>query len=284
MGKVGAITLAIVLVVGLICGIVAIERIPVGYEGVVYSMNGGVQNETLTQGWHLVSPTKKVKLFTVSNEQLILTQDKREGSKEDESFKVSTADDASISISFQMSYRFIGDKIVDTYKKFRGMDGESIVANRVTAVLKSKISEVTTNYTMMNIYSGNRAEINEKITNYLNKDFSKAYGIEVLDASIVDVHPDEQLQKTIDDRVKALQKKQQAQAEQETAKVEAETKLIKAKNEAEVKVIKAQAEADANRLLSQSVTQTLIDMKTAEARLKHGWVEVQGASNVVTTK
>ena len=284
MGKVGAITLAVILVVGLICGIVAIERIPVGYEGVVYSMNGGVQNETLTQGWHLVSPTKKVKLFTVSNEQLILTQDKREGSKEDESFKVSTADDASISISFQMSYRFIGDKIVDTYKKFRGMDGESIVANRVTAVLKSKISEVTTDYTMMNIYSGNRAEINEKITNYLNKDFSKAYGIEVLDASIVDVHPDEQLQKTIDDRVKALQKKQQAQAEQETAKVEAETKLIKAKNEAEVKVIKAQAEADANKLLSQSVTQTLVDMKTAEARLKHGWVEVQGASNVVTTK
>ena len=183
-----------------------------------------------------------------------------------------------------MSYRFIGDKVVDTYKKFRGMDGESIVNNRVTAVLKSKISEVTTDYSMMNIYSGNRAEINEKITHYLNKEFSKSYGIEVLDASIVDVHPDKQLQKTIDDRVKALQRKQQAQAEQETAKVEAETKLIKANNEAEIKVIKAKAEADANAALAQSVTQQLIDMKTAEARLKHGWVEVQGASNVVTTK
>jgi regulator of protease activity HflC (stomatin/prohibitin superfamily) len=284
MGKIGAITLAIILVIGIICGIIAIERIPVGYEGVVYSMNGGVQGETLTQGWHLVAPTKKVKLFTVSNEQLILTKDKREGSKEDESFKVSTADDASISISFQMTYRFIGDQIVDTYKKFRGMDGESIVNNRVAAVLKSKISEITTDYSMMNIYSGNRAEINGKITDYLNKEFSKAYGIEVMDASIVDVHPDKQLQKTIDDRVKALQKKQQAQAEQETAKVEAETKLIKANNEAEIKVIKAQAEADANAALSQSITQQLIDMKTAEARLKHGWVEVQGASNVVTTK
>lgn len=247
-------------------------------------MNGGVQGETLTQGWHLVAPTKKVKLFTVSNEQLILTKDKREGSKEDESFKVSTADDASISISFQMTYRFIGDNIVDTYKKFRGMDGESIVNNRVAAVLKSKISEITTDYSMMNIYSGNRAEINGKLTDYLNKEFSKSYGIEVMDASIVDVHPDKQLQKTINDRVKALQKKQQAQAEQETAKVEAETKLIKANNEAEIKVIKAQAEADANAALSQSITQQLIDMKTAEARLKHGWVEVQGASNVVTTK
>ena len=120
-GFIGATTLAVILIVSLICGVICIERIPVGYEGVVYSMNGGVQGETLTQGWHLVAPTKKVKIFTVSNEQLILTKDKREGSREDESFKVSTADDASISISFQMTYRFIGDKIVDTYKKFRGM-------------------------------------------------------------------------------------------------------------------------------------------------------------------
>lgn len=283
-GKIGAATLAVILIVGLICGIVCIEKIPVGYEGVVYSMNGGVNGETLTQGWHLVAPTKKVKEFTVSNEQLILTQDKRSGSEEDESFKVSTADDASISISFQMTYKFIGDKLVDTYKKFRGMDGESIVNNRVKAVLKSKISEITTDYTMMNIYSGNRSEINNKLTEYLNKEFSKAYGIEVLDASIVDVHPDKQLQKTIDDRVKALQRKQQAEAEQETAKVEAETKLIKAQNEAEIKVIKAKAEADANAVIAQSVTQNLIDMKTAEARLKHGWVEVNGAGTVVTTK
>ena len=281
-GKIGAITLAVILVVGFICGIVCIEKIPVGYEGVVYSMNGGVQDETLTQGWHMVAPTKKVKEFTISNEQLILTQDKRSGSEKDESFKVSTADDASISISFQMSYRFMSDKLVDTYKKFRGMDGESIVNNRVKAVLKSKISEITTDYSMMNIYSGNRAEINGKLTDYLNKEFQKAYGIEVLDASIVDVHPDKQLQKTIDDRVKALQRKQQAEAEQETAKVEAETKLIKAQNEAEIKVIKAKAEADANTVLAQSVTQNLIDMKTAEARVKHGLIEVQGASTVVT--
>ena len=37
----------------------------------------------------------------------------------------------------------------------------------------------------------------------------KQYGIEVISASIVDVHPDERLQQTIEDRVTALQKKQQ---------------------------------------------------------------------------
>lgn len=280
-GTVGAITLAVILVVGLICGVACIEKIPVGYEGVVYSMSGGVQGETLSQGWHMVAPTKKVKEFTISNEQLILTKDARDGSEGDEAFNVSTADNASISISFQMSYRFKSDSLVSTYKKFKGMNGEDIINKRVKTVLKSKISEITTDYSMMDIYSGNRSEINKKITDYLNKEFEKSYGIEVMDASIVDVHPDEQLQKTIDERVKAMQKKQQAQAEQETARVEAETKLIKAENEAAIKRVEAQAEADANVLKSQSITQQLIDMKNAEARLKHGWVEVQGASTVV---
>lgn len=278
MGKVGAITLAVILVVGLICGIICIERIPVGYEGIVYSMNGGIQEETLSQGWHVLSPTKKVREFTVSEEQLELTK------KNKDHFTVSTSDNAGIAISFQMSYCFVPEKLVKTYQRFRGMDGDDIIKNRVQSVLKSKVSEVTGNYSMMDIYSGKRSQINKEITTYLDKEFLDSYGIDVTSASIIDVHPDEQLQKSIDDRVKALQKKQQAEAEQETAKVEAETKLIKAQNEAEIKVVKAQAEADANAKLAQSVTQTLIDMKLAEARLKHGWVEVQGASNVVTTK
>lgn len=282
-GAIGGVILGLILIVGLICGITCIERIPVGYEGICYSMNGGVSGETLTQGWHLVSPTKKVKLFTVSNEQLLLTKDSRDGSEDDESFKVATSDNASMAISFQMSYRFIPEQIVDTYKSFK-MSGEDIVNNRVRTVLKSKVSEVTTNYSMMDIYSGDRAKINDEITAYLNTKFGKSYGIEVLDASIIDVHPDEKLQTAIDNRVEAQQKAEQARAEQETAKVEAETAKIKAENEAEIIRISAQAEADSNKIISNSITDELIRMKEAEARLEHGWVTVQGADAVVTTE
>lgn len=280
-GRIGGVVVGIGLVIGVACLGMSVEKIPVGYRGVVYSTNGGVQDETLEQGWHLVSPIKKVKEFTVSNEQLVLTKDKRDGSKEDESFKVATADDASIAVSFQMSYRYKEDTIVDTYKKFKGMDGEDIVNSRVKTVLKSKISEVTTDYTMMDIYSGNRSEINNKITDYLNDEFGKAYGIEVLDASIIDVHPDDKLKEAIDNRVTALQQKQQAQAEQERIKVEAETKLIQAENEAAIKVKEAQAEAEANRVLSESITDELIRMTEAEARKEHGWITTQGVNTVV---
>lgn len=280
-GKIGAIVLGVIVVFGVIAMFMCMERIPTGYEGVVYSMSGGVENETLSTGYHVISPMKSVKEFTIGNEQLLLTKDKREGSKEDESFKVSTSDDASIAISFQMSYRFNQENLVDTYKKFKGMDGDDIVNKRVKAVLKSKISEVTTTHSMMDIYSGNRSQINTEITEYLNKDFMNQFGIEVIDASIIDVHPDDKLKEAIDNRVTALQQKQQAEAEQEKVKVEAETALIKAKNEAEVEVTKAQAEADANKIISDSITDKLIRMKEAEARLKHGWVTVNGANAVV---
>ena len=73
-GMIGAIILALILIFGLIGTIICIERVPVGYEGIVYSMSNGVTGETLTQGWHIVAPSKKVKLFSISNSQLILTK------------------------------------------------------------------------------------------------------------------------------------------------------------------------------------------------------------------
>ena len=95
-----ALIVVIAIIGGVFC-VCSMERIGAGEVGVVYSMKGGVEDETLSQGWHIVAPTKKVKEFTISNEQLLL-EDK-------EVFKVATSDDASINISFQMSYRFYSD-------------------------------------------------------------------------------------------------------------------------------------------------------------------------------
>ena len=161
------------------------------------------------------------------------------------------------------------------------MDGDDIIESRVKPVLKSKISEVTTDYSMMDIYSGNRSKLNAELTEYLNKEFSKKYGIEVLDASIIDVHPDSKLKTAIDNRVTALQEKQQAEAEQQKIKVQAETKKIKAEADAQIKITEAQAEAESNRVISESLSQNLIDFTTAKARLKHGWITSQGVSTVV---
>ena len=38
-GKLGAILLALVLIIGLVCCVVCLEKIPAGYVGVVYNRN-----------------------------------------------------------------------------------------------------------------------------------------------------------------------------------------------------------------------------------------------------
>lgn len=290
-------------VIGGIFTISHIKIIGTGKVGITYTYARGVKDELLKPGAHFIPPMEYMKEFSTSNEILVLSKDSRDGSKDDDSFKVATSDDASIAISFQMTYRYIEAQVIDTYKKFKGMDGEDIVENRVKTVLKSKISEVTTDYSMMDIYSGNRAQLNEAITDYLNKDFSQKYGIEVLDASIIDVHPDKKLKKAIDNRVTALQEKQQAQAEQEKVKVQKQTEQLQAEADANIEITKAQADAEktkikaeadaektriaaeaqakANKELSSSITDELIRMKEAEAHYKNGWVTVQGTGTTV---
>lgn len=258
------------------------KLIGTGKVGIVYTYKDGVQKDVLKPGFNWVGPMKKVKEFSTSNEILVMSKDKREGSKDDDSIKVATSDDASIAVSFQMSYRYNPDTVVNTYKKFKGMDGDDIIKSRVKPVLKSKISEVTTNYSMMDIYSGNRSKLNTELTEYLNEEFVKKYGIEVLDASIIDVHPDKKLKEAIDNRVTALQEKQQAEAEQEKIKVQKETEKIQAETDAQIQITKAQAEAESNKIVSASITDELIRMKEAEARNKFGWITVSGADTVVT--
>lgn len=80
-GLIGAIATAVVVIAAFVCVARCVEKIPVGYEAVVYNINGGVSGETLDTGWHVVSPMKKVKNFTISNEQIILSKDSREGSE-----------------------------------------------------------------------------------------------------------------------------------------------------------------------------------------------------------
>lgn len=63
-GLVGGITLAVVIIVGVILAVMCTTRVPAGYVAVQYNVNGGVKEEVLTQGWHFVPPTVKTTLLS----------------------------------------------------------------------------------------------------------------------------------------------------------------------------------------------------------------------------
>lgn len=50
----------ILLLIAFIIFKMSIAIVPAGYAGVKYNMSGGVEGDTLSQGWHLKSPTVKV--------------------------------------------------------------------------------------------------------------------------------------------------------------------------------------------------------------------------------
>lgn len=78
-------------------------------------MSGGVDGEVLTQGWHLVSPTKKVTTYSIGLEQSYLTSEDKGDSPNDESFNVPTSDGKTVKVNLEFSYRFDEDRVAETF-------------------------------------------------------------------------------------------------------------------------------------------------------------------------
>lgn len=280
MKKFMAIFVAFLVAVGVV---LCTERVHTGYVGVVYSAKG-VEQQTISQGWHFMSPLKHVSEFPITQQRVVFSNSPSDyGAKEHADWHIDApANGGTIAINLTVNYNFLPEHVVELYTKFGGMDGESLMESKIQNDIIAYVKEVTPQFSVMQIYSDDRAGVNTAITNYLNEKLTAEYGINVSSALIVDAQPDDTLMQKIRAKEQAKQDAEIAELNKQTALAQAETDKVKAQTEADVKMIEAQAEADANKVLSESITPELIQMKEAEARLKHGWVTVQGADTVVT--
>lgn len=275
-----AIFVAFLIAVG---AVLCTERVHTGYVGVVYSAKG-VEQQTISQGWHFMSPLKHVSEFPIIQQRVVFSNAPSDyGAKEHADWHIDApANGGTIAINLTVNYNFLPEHVVELYTKFGGMDGESLMESKIQNDIIAYVKEVTPQFSVMQIYSDDRAGVNTAITDYLNEKLTAEYGINVSSALIVDAQPDDTLMQKIRAKEQAKQDAEIAELNKQTALAQAETDKVKAQTEADVKMIEAQAEADANKVLSESITPELIQMKEAEARLKHGWITVQGADTVVT--
>lgn len=268
-GKIGAFGLGVIIIIGLIVGFSCAERVPTGHVGVVYNMNGGVDGEVLTQGWHLVSPTKKVTTYSIGIEQSYLTAASVGDSKEDESFSTPTSDGKSLTVDLEFSYKFDESRITETFTMFKGQSGKDVKDTFIKPKMKAWTQEVTAKYPVTDVFGDKRQELNEALDVYLKQKF-EPYGIIIDTVNFTNISTDDETQAAIQKKVNAQQTLELAQIEAQTAKVQAEKDKevamiaaekakIEAEAAAEVKRIKADAEAEANRKIAASLTQELID-------------------------
>ena len=268
-GIIGGIVIALVLIFGLITAITCLERVPTGYVGVVYNMSGGVDGEVLTQGWHLVSPTKKETTYSIGLEQSYLTSEDKGDSPNDESFNVPTSDGKTVKVNLEFSYRFDEDRVAETFTLFKGKDGETIKDTFIKPKIVAWTQEVTANYPVTDIFGDQRTAINAELDVYLREKFDQ-YGIIIDTVNFTDISVDAETAEAIQKKVNAQQElelanieaqtaKVQAEKEKEVAEIQAEQALIQAQAQADALEIAAQAEAEANAKIAASLTPELIE-------------------------
>ncbi|MDA1616426.1 prohibitin family protein [Bacillus cereus group sp. TH204-1LC] len=267
----GAIVGTIILAAGIIVPMF-IEKIPTGNVGLVYSPSGGVQNETLSEGWHPIGLFNKVIEYP-TRKQTVTYKD----------MVLSTRDGKNINVDLSYSYKVDPTKAVTIFKEWGNVPVKNIenghLEKRMLAAGRAAVSK----YDLLGIYGADSTKAQGDIQKIFEEDV-KDLGFMVSDVTLSAPKPDTNTQSAIDARIKASQETERKKIELENEKIEADKKRVIAEGEAQKKLVEAKAEAEANQIISNSVTDPLLKKLEAEARIKHGWVTVQGGTPLVEAK
>lgn len=262
--------LAIVaLVLLVIARFTLLVYIPANTVGVQVNAFSGVKDTTLPTGYHVVIPfVDKVYKLSTSVQSKTMTK-----------ITTQTKDGQWLNTDIDVKYKVNKEKAMTVFANYTTL--ENVNESVVSPAVQRAIESVTGNYDIYDVLGAKRTEVYNAIDEALKKTFEK-YNLEFVSFTITDQDAGDEIESAIRNESVKQKEIDTAKQEQEKARVEAETKKVQAQVEAETLLIQAKAEAEANQVLSNSVTDNLIKMKEAEARLKHGWVEVQSNGSVIT--
>ncbi len=248
----------VLVITGIFTLFASVEKIKAGYVGVIYSMNGGVKDKTLGQGWHLISPFKKVVEYSVATEQAFLSKDKKEGSPDDDSFLIPSKDGKTLNVDLEFAYHFDNEQLPKTFTRFKGQKGKEIEQTFIKGKMKAYATEVSSKFSVLDIYGEKRSSLNKELYEYSKEKF-KEYGIVIDSVNFTRINVDAQTNKAIQDRINAQQQLQKQKIELETAKIKAQKDKVDAESKARVTEIGAKAEADANKLKQSTLNSTIVE-------------------------
>jgi len=230
---IGAILLTILVVI-LLYSMVA--YVPAGHVGVL-TLFGRVTGEVLPEGTHLVNP------FKVNNTMSIRTQEQKETAS------VPSSEGLIISLDTSLLFRLSAAKAAEVYQKL-GLNYVEVV---VEPSLRSTIRAVTAAHSASALYTGTREEVAQQIQIDLERILNER-GVIVESVLLRDV----QLPAMLKTSIEAKQ-----QAEQDALRMS--FVLQKEKQEAERKRIEAQGIRDFQQVVTQGISQQLLEWKGIEA-------------------
>jgi len=270
-GQKGGAIVGLGLILGLAFFLLFTEKIDNGNVGIVYSASGGVKDEVLTPGWHVIGLFDKVNEYPTKSRTV-----------DSKNMVVSTSDGKNIEMDINYTYSISSTDVVAIYKEFGSLPVEELEKGYIKRRLLDATRNVISNYSLIDIYGNKSGKAQAEIKELFSKNILDK-GFEISEIGLGAPKPDQATQTAIDSRVKASQELDKKKTDLAIAKAEAEQKKVQATSEAEQKLIKAQAEAKANVEISKSITKELVEYEKAK-KWNGSYVEVDGAGSVIVDK
>ena len=252
---VGLVGITILFIVLVVLGFKCAYRIGPGFAGVVYNADGGIEGETLGQGWHIILPWKSVTEYPVSTETVYYTA---EGGK-DTSVDANTKDGKKLNMNITYSYHMNPNTLPELFTNFRGQPYNSLEEGIMRNHLMQAIAEVTSQFNLLDVTGDKLPEVNSRVFDKFKAILDKD-GI-ILESFTLVPNPDEETKAAIQNVLDAQNALAQAKVEKEKAEIEAEQARIAAKGRADAASIEAEGKAKANQLLQETLTPLLIQQR-----------------------
>ncbi|MFN6529526.1 prohibitin family protein [Nostoc sp. ChiSLP03a] len=212
--------------------------VPPGNVGVV-NFFGEVSETTLNPGVHLLNPFSKVLNFSTRIKDI------------KENVDATSQEGLSLNLDVSLQYKLDPQKAATVYKTI-GTDETQLVISR----FRSTVRAITANYPANAIYSTKRQEIAQKIDQQLTQEIP-ALGFIVEEALLRNIKMPDTLQAAIQNKLKTEQENQQMKFV-----------LEKERQEAERKLIEARGIADSQKILSNGLSNQVLQLRAIEATEK----------------
>ena len=223
--------------------------VPTGHTGVVTTF-GKVENITLEAGVHFKLPWQEV--VKMDNRVQKSTLD----------MSCFSSDIQEVSMTYTVNYQISKQDAMTIYKTIGTDYYNTVIAPCITEAVKI----VTAQYNAESLISS-RSNMAAQIEEVLRSKLLQ-YNIELVGTSIENMDFTDAFTQAVEAKQVAEQNKLRAQTEAEQKVIEAnaaaEIKKVEAEAEAQAIITRAEAEAEANRKISESLTQSLIDYTYAQ--------------------
>lgn len=183
-----------------------------------------------------------------------------------------SSDAQTMTVAMTIQYQIMTDKVTDIATQYGSLD---VLQNRIVSIATEKTKAVLSSYKAMDIIA-NRAAVSPAVEQAIKDAVGEEYFVNIATVVLTNIDFSDAFELAVEEKMIAEQAKLKAEYENQTkiaqAEAEAAAKLKAAqaaidiaKAEAEAKKIAAEAEAEANRIVSESITQEILDKIYAES-------------------